>query len=387
MKLKSICAAAVFGLMVCAATAPAMAQRPAPENTFVSETALFQREYPRYDAQNCGYFRLYAPAAQEVIVNCGKKFAMEKDEDGWWHGKTEPLAPGFHFYHFTVDGMTVADTESNTYCGSFGRSSAIEIPEGPEGDYYRPANVPHGTVRSLPYYSEVEKAYRRCNVYIPAEYDSNPEKRYPVLYLQHGMCEDETGWPSQGKVNFILDNMIASGECRPMIVVMDHGNCGIPFRPKPGQDPGKARSEFGGTFPKILIEDIIPTIDGQFRTLADKEHRAMAGLSWGGHQTFETVLPNLDKFAYLGSFSGAIFMGEDQMDAAYNGVFADADRFNSNIKGFFLGIGSEENFGTEKLSASLTKRGIKNTFYLSEGTAHEWLTWRRCLRQFLPMLF
>lgn len=177
------------------------------------------------------------------------------------------------------------------------------------------------------------------------------------------------------------------GKSQPMIVVMDHGNCGIPFRPKPGQDPGKARSEFGGTFPKILIEDIITTIDSQFRTIADKEHRAMAGLSWGGHQTFETVLPNLDKFAYLGSFSGAIFMGEEQMDTAYNGVFADADRFNSNIKGFFLGIGSEENFGTEKLSASLTKRGIKNTFYLSEGTAHEWLTWRRCLRQFLPMLF
>lgn len=211
------------------------------------------------------------------------------------------------FYHYMVDGMTVTDIETYTYGGSYGRSSAIEIPEGTEGDYYRPQEMAHGQIRSVVYYSTVEKQYRRCHVYTPAEYEISGKKRYPVLYLQHGMCEDETSWSMQGKVNFILDNLIATGECEPMLVVMDKGNCSIPFKPKKGENVNKAREAFGSTFPSILLQDIIPNIEKQFRTLTDRENRAMAGLSWGGHQTFMTTLYNLDKFAYIGSFSGAIF--------------------------------------------------------------------------------
>ena len=363
------------------------AQTPLPEGTFVSETALFEREYPRVDTANRVWFRLYAPKAQDVKVNCCGFTNMEREKTGWWYGHTEPLAPGFHFYHFVVDGITVNDTQSLTYCGSFGRSSAVEVPEGPEGDYYRPAEVSHGQIRSVVYHSKQENGYRRCHVYTPAEYETNHSKHYPVLYLQHGMCEDETGWPVQGKVNFILDNLIAAGQCKPMIVVMDNGNCGIPFKAPKGTDVNEARAKFGATFPPILLNEVIPMIDKEFRTLPDRRHRAMAGLSWGGHQTFETVMPNLDKFSYVGSFSGALFFTDEQLDKVYNGVFADAARFNSHILGFFLGIGSEENFGKRQLSESLTRRGIKHTFFLSEGTAHEWLTWRRCLREFLPMLF
>ncbi len=366
---------------------PAFAQVDIPAGTVVSETALFEREYPRVDSQNRAWFRIQAPMAQKVSVNCCGNTDAVKGDDGWWYATTKPLPVGFHFYHFNVDGVVTPDTESHTYCGSHGRSSAVEVPEGPEGDYYRPAEVPHGQVRSMVYYSQVEKKYRRCNVYTPAEYEVEHTKRYPVLYLQHGMCEDETGWPNQGKANFILDNMIAAGKCKPMIVVMDNGNCGIPFRPKKGESPDEARGKFGATFTPILLGDIIPAVEKEFRTISDREHRAMAGLSWGGHQTFETVMPNLDKFSYLGAFSGAIFMTDDQLDQAYGGVFKDADNFNSKIKGFFLGVGSEENFGTKELSESLARRGINNRFFLSEGTAHEWLTWRRCLREFLPMLF
>ena len=378
----------LWTILVALLMAPAVyAQKPVPENTIVSETALFEREYPRVDKQNRAYFRLYAPKAHEVYAVCGKRFDMTKENDGWWYVTTSPLVVGFHFYHFVVDGMTVTDNETYTYGGSYGRSSALEIPEGKEGDYYRPQEVPHGQIRSVVYYSTYEKKYRRCHVYTPAEYETLTDKRYPVLYLQHGMCEDETGWPNQGKVNFILDNLIASGTCKPMLVVMDNGNCGIPFKPQKGEDPNEARASFGATFTPILLQDIIPTIDKEFRTLKDREHRAMAGLSWGGHQTFNTTLNNLDKFAYIGAFSGAIFLQENDLGTVYNGVFADSEAFNKKVHALFIGIGSEENFGAKQLSDALTRRGIKNTFFESQGTAHEWLTWRRCLKEFLPLLF
>jgi enterochelin esterase family protein len=363
-------------------------ERALPEGTTVSETALFQREYPRVDAQRRAYFRLYAPQATEVKVDCRTVYAMEKDPDGWWYGRTEPLAVGFHFYNFIVDGATVTDPDSDTYCGSYGRSSAVEIPEGPGGDYYRPQkDVPRGQVRSVVYFSTYTGEYRRCMVYTPAEYEKSRKTRYPVLYLQHGMCEDETGWAKQGKVNHILDNLIAKGECKPMIVVMDSGDCGIMFRPMRGQDPNKAREAFGASFPKILIQDIIPFIDKEFRTKADREHRAMAGLSWGGHQTLETTLPNLDKFAWIGTFSGAIFLRDDQLPTVHGGVFADPAAFNKKVHAFFIGVGSEEGEGLKRLSDSFTEYGIKNQYYVSPGTAHEWLTWRRCLKEFVPSLF
>ncbi|MBQ5640019.1 MAG: esterase [Bacteroidales bacterium] len=363
--------------------------RPIPEGTTISETALFEREYPRVDSERRGYFRVHAPQAQEVYLDLQGKHKMEKDADGWWYCITKPLVVGPHFYNFVIDGVTVTDINTDTYCGSYGRSSMIEIPEGPEGDYYRPQpNVPRGDVRSVVYWSEFEKKFRRCMVYTPAEYDQNPRKRYPVLYLQHGMCEDETGWSKQGKANHIMDNLIAQGKCEPMIIVMDSGNCGIHFRPKKGEDANAARAAFGATFPKILIQDIIPFIDKTFRTKADREHRAMAGLSWGGHQTFETTLRNLDKFSYIGSFSGAIFLGPGaKVSEIYDGVFADPKEFNKKVHYLFMGMGTEENMGSKRISQMLNDEGINCTYYESQGTAHEWLTWRRCLAEFVPHLF
>ena len=379
---------AAFILGMCTVLMASAQSRPIPEGTTASETALFQRDYPRVDNQHQGYFRLYAPTAKEVHLNLQGRHDMEKDSDGWWYCTTKPLVVGPHFYHFVVDGMTVTDINTETYGGSYGRSSVIEIPEGAEGDYYRPHDVPHGRISSVIYWSDSEQRYRRCMVYTPAEYDRKPKKRYPVLYLQHGMCEDETGWGKQGKANNILDNQIASGQCAPMIVVMDNGNCSINFSDLRGKPGGESTEAFGATFPPILTGEVIPFIDKEYRTIADREHRAMAGLSWGGHQTFETVLWNLDMFAYLGAFSGALFMeGSKQVSEMYDGVFADADKFNSRVHAFFIGTGTEENLGSEHVSKMLTEAGIHNTYYTSQGTAHEWLTWRRCLNQFLPMLF
>ena len=204
-------------------------ERPIPANTMVSETVLFQRDYPRIDREHRAYFRLYAPQAKKVTLELQGTHDMERDDDGWWYAIINPLVVGPHFYHCMVDGICVTDINTDTYCGSYGRSSMIEIPEGVEGDYYRNQDVAHGRVSSVVYWSAIESRYRRCMVYTPAEYDLNSEKRYPVLYLQHGMCEDETGWVKQGRAGSILDNQIASGKCRPMIVVMDNGNCGIGF--------------------------------------------------------------------------------------------------------------------------------------------------------------
>lgn len=220
-----------------------------------------------------------------------------------------------------------------------------------------------------------------CLVYTPAEYERG-KKKYPVLYLQHGMGEDESGWSRQGHMQHIMDNLIHSGEAVPMIVVMESGDVKAPFR---GGDNRQGFSNYGATFYKVLLQDLIPYIDSHFRTKTDRDHRAMAGLSWGGHQTFGVVLTHTDLFSYMGAFSGAIF-GLD-VKTAYDGVFTRPDEFNKKMHYLYLSCGSEENFGTEALVGSLREAGIKTDFYVSPGTHHEWLTWRRCLRNFLPHLF
>ena len=265
-------------------------------------------------------------------------------------------------------------------------TSGIEIPESEEDAAYYSYNkdIPHGSVRECHYWSDIEQAMRRCFVYTPAEYELKKNAKYPVLYLQHGMGEDERGWSQQGKMAEILDNSIAEGKSVPMIVVMDYGNCGYIF----GSRRGESRDDFGASFGPILLNEIIPFIEKNFRVKTDRQSRAMAGLSWGGKQTFDIALTNLDKFAYIGAFSGAIFLSP-QTDFAeiYGGAFADADKFNKLCNYLFMGIGTEENFGTKAIIDTLHGRGIKADYFESEGTAHEWLTWRRCLNQFIPHLF
>ena len=206
-----------------------------------------------------------------------------------------------------------------------------------------------------------------------------------MLYLQHGMSENETGWSNQGLMHNILDNQIASGKCVPMIVVMESGDIEVGFRPRPGKDVNAERNLYGASFATLMINDLIPMIDKTFRTYADRDHRAMAGLSWGGKQTFDITLANLDKFSYIGGFSGAIF-GLDVKNA-FDGVFTDAKSFNERVHYLFLGCGTEENMGTKQLVKNLRDMNIRVDFYESQGTAHEWLTWRRCLNEFIPHLF
>ena len=337
-----------------------------PDDAFIAETTVPGNEFPKIDKERRAYFRVVAPTANSVQVDiCGKKYDMRRDQKGVWCAVTDPLVVGFHYYFINIGGVNVIDPATETFFGCNREAGGIEIPEGDEGNYYRPQQgVAHGQVRSLYYYANATQEWRHAMVYTPAEYEKG-KKRYPVLYLQHGMGEDETGWSKQGHMQHIMDNLIASGEAKPMIVVMESGDVKAPFR---GGDNRQGFSEYGASFYKVMTQDLISTIDSQFRTLTDRDHRAMAGLSWGGHQTFDLVLNNMDKFAWMGAFSGAIF-GLD-VKTAYNGIFSRPDEFNKKIHYLYLSCGSEENFGTEALVKNLREAGIKADFYVSPGTHH-----------------
>ena len=357
-----------------------------PSDAVTSETAEPGNDFPKIDGNRRAYFRLHAPSAQHVVADiCGKKYDMQRDEQGTWTGVSDPLPVGFHYYFFWVDGVQVTDPATDTFFGCCRQASGLEVPEGTEGDYYRPQHgVAKGQVRSFQYYAASTQQWRRAMVYTPAEYEQG-KKRYPVLYLQHGMGEDETGWSHQGKMQNIMDNLIAEGKAVPMIVVMESGDVKAPYRPDKDGGNQAGFSRYGATFYQVLINDLIPAIDNNFRTKTDRDHRAMAGLSWGGHQTFDMVFTHLDKFSYCGAFSGAIF-GLD-VNKTYDGIFTRPNEVNSRLHTLFLGCGTEENMGTAKLIKDLREAGVKVDDYVSPGTAHEWLTWRRCLKEFVVKLF
>ncbi len=343
-------------------------------------------DWPRVDRQKRAWFKVMAPTVKRMQVDvCGKKYEMARDEQGAWTTRTDVLPVGLHYYFLSVDGLNVIDPNTTVVYGCSRESGCIEVSEGPEGDYYRPQQVPHGQVRRVTWWAPSQQRHREAYVYTPAEYETSGKKRYPVLYLQHGMGEDETGWSNQGHMQHIMDNLIAQGQATPMIVVMESGDVEVGFRPRPGYDVNEERERYGAQFQELVVADLIPFIDRTFRTKIDRDHRAMAGLSWGGKQTFDITLQNLDKFSYIGGFSGAIFGRPTRQ--SYNGVFADSKQFNKRVHYLFLGCGSEENFGTDKLVEALHAMGINAHYYVSEGTAHEWLTWRRCLKEFVPHLF
>ena len=357
-----------------------------PSDAVTSETAEPGNDFPKIDGNRRAYFRLHAPSAQHVVADiCGKKYDMQRDEQGTWTGVSDPLPVGFHYYFFWVDGVQVTDPATDTFFGCCRQASGLEVPEGTEGDYYRLQHgVAKGQVRSFQYYAASTQQWRRAMVYTPAEYEQG-KKRYPVLYLQHGMGEDETGWSHQGKMQNIMDNLIAEGKAVPMIVVMESGDVKAPYRPDKDGGNQAGLSQYGATFYQVLINDLIPAIDNNFRTKTDRDHRAMAGLSWGGHQTFDMVFTHLDKFSYCGAFSGAIF-GLD-VNKTYDGIFTRPNEVNSRLHTLFLGCGTEENMGTAKLIKDLREAGVRVDDYVSPGTAHEWLTWRRCLKEFVVKLF
>jgi enterochelin esterase family protein len=313
---------------------------------------------------------------------------MERTEDGVWSVTTPPAVPGFHYYWLVMNGVAVNDPGSETYFGYGRPTSGVEVPD-PEADFYDARDVPHGDVRALWYHSKVTRKLRRALVYTPPGYDADTARRYPVLYLQHGAGEDERGWTTQGRANFILDNLIATGAARPMIVVMDNGYAERSgFQPSPGAGSGRPRFDFSG-FEAVLLEELVPKVDATYRTLAGREHRALAGLSMGSMQALQVGLAHPDTFAWLGAFSLPP-IGSFDVATSYGGVFRDANAFNAKMRLLWLGAGTaEERFAEAARSVhkALDQAGVKHVLFESQGTSHEWQTWRRSLHDFAPRLF
>jgi enterochelin esterase family protein len=365
---------------------------------------VLDAQFPKVDNSSRVQIRFKAPDAATVRVNfwSGPKADMEKQADGFWTFTTPSMAPGLHYYTIVVDGADVSDPGSTAYFGGSKWASAVEVPENGV-DYYLPKDVPHGQVRQVWYHSSVTGTWREAFVYLPPDYDTS-KVRYPVLYLQHGGGEDETGWIRQGKANFILDNLIASGNTKPMVVVMANGYASrvgyvLPdLTGKPFGSPEfiKVMQERMGAFEDDMTQVLIPFIDKTFRTLTDRDHRAMAGLSMGGMQTFQVTFDHLDLFSYIGGFSGAsnaFITGNGKMDtkAALHGAMADPAAFAQRVHLLWIGVGTNEpermKSGLENLHASLDEGKIRHVFYESPGTDHEWQTWRRDLKDFAPRLF
>jgi enterochelin esterase family protein len=363
----------VFATGVTAQTPPAEGV-PAPSN-------VRGRAFPQIHPDLRVTFRVTAPQAREVLVaprnrDSGlglKPYPMTKGEDGVWTVTTPPVRPGFHYYELVVDGFRCNDPNSETYFGWAQQTSALEVPD-PALTFYDARSVPHGEVAAVWYHSKVTGQPRRAFVYTPPGYDEG-RKRYPVLYLQHGAGESERGWSAQGRANFIMDNLIAEGRVVPMLVVMDHGYADLPGEPAGGRG--------SNAFARVVLEDLVPHIDREFRTLADADHRAIAGLSMGAGQAMSIGLANLDRFRWIGAFSGGM-----RNFAAGDGPLSDPQAANRKIRLLWIGCGTEDALyaNNEKAHAAVEQAGIRHRWFSGPG-AHEWQVWRKHLHAFAPLLF
>ncbi|MGN6547540.1 MAG: alpha/beta hydrolase-fold protein [Aureliella sp.] len=384
------------------------------------------KQSPEINSERRARFRVKAPQASSVSVSLGN-LELTKGEDGVWEGITKQLDEGFHYYSLKIDGAEVPDPNSRYFFGAMRWGSGIEVPAADQ-DFYALKNVPHGQLRQELFFSKTTDSHHRAFVYTPPDYDKDGTTRYPVLYLQHGWGEDETGWGEQGHANLIMDNLIAASKTKPFIIVMTYGMtndvplgggrgrgpapANAPSRPSTdanksdsnnnnnGNSNGNGNNETSQTpparramprfdftqFESVLLDDLIPYIDSHYRTLADQPHRAMAGLSMGGMQTRTITLKHLDKFSHIGVFSGGSIALSD---------IADVDAFKSKVKLVFVSYGSKELDGPRRgpggnpreNTEALKSAGITSHFYVSPDTAHEWQSWRRSLYQFAPLLF
>ncbi len=409
---------------------PAMAQpaQPgpaAPQTNSVEDfksSSLNQagKQYPQVNSERRVRTSIRAPGATNVLLDIGGvRYPLTRGDNGIWIGDSAPQDEGFHYYQIWVDSAQVPDPGSLYFYGASRWGSGVEVPAN-DRDFYALKNVPHGDLRQVFYHSGRANADLRCFVYTPPDYEKNQSTRYPVLYLQHGGGEDETGWGGQGHAGLIMDNLIAEGKAAPFIIVMANsyvpGASGPGRRAAPAAQPGAAASTNtappagapggggpggrgrggfsfnAGPFERVLVDDLIPFIDANYRTLADQPHRAMAGLSMGGMYTRTITMANLDKFSHIGLFSGGSIAPTNITDMA---------AFKQKVKVVFVGYGSREvdpanrrgggrgGFGGDPKAnvEALKAAGINSYYYISPNTAHEWLTWRRCLREFASLLF
>lgn len=388
------------------------------EDFKTTPTTQQEKKFPQVNSEGRVRASISAPQALKVQLDIGgKKYDMVKDDKGVWTGESAPQDEGFHYYQLNIDGASVPDPGSLYYYGASRWGSGIEIP-AKDQDFYALKNVPHGQLRETQYFSKTSNSVRRVYIYTPPGYDKGTQK-YPVLYLQHGMGENETGWGNQGRTAMIMDNLIAEGKSLPFIIVMENSSnqgapraarpagAPAPGAPTPGAPtsaptgapapavqrtgaptgaptaapPAGMRSMGAGQFERVLIDDLIPFVESNFRVIPDQAHRAMAGLSMGGMQTHSIVVANPKIFSHVGMFSSGTFSPTE--------ITKDFDVFKKNVKLVFMSFGGREG-GSARIGAAAeewTKAGIKGVSYISPETAHEWQSWRRSLHEFAPLLF
>ncbi|ADQ79791.1 esterase [Paludibacter propionicigenes WB4] len=374
------------------------------EDFKTTPTTQQEQKYPQVNSEGRVRVKISAPQALKVQLDIGGvKYDLVKDDKGVWTGESAPQDVGFHYYQLNIDGASVPDPGSLYYYGASRWGSGIEIP-AKDQEFYALKNVPHGQLRETQYFSKTSNSVRRVFIYTPPGYDKNNQK-YPVLYLQHGMGENETGWGNQGRTAQIMDNLIAEGKSLPFIIVMENSSVNMggaprgprpagaptaaPPAPAPGQAapaPGAPRPggmggmNFAAQFERILIDDLIPFVESNFRVIPDQAHRAMAGLSMGGMQTHTIVVANPNLFSHVGMFSSGTFEPKE---------IKDIDAFKKKVKVVFMSFGGREG-GSARIGAAAeewNKVGIKGVSYISPETAHEWQSWRRSLHEFAPLLF
>ena len=417
MALSSLTVSAQFGMPRQNPTVPSVVADV--EDFKPATTNQDNKQYPMVNSQRMVRAQITAPQASFVGLDIdGKIYQMTKDENGVWTGTSAPQDEGFHYYQLNIDGASVPDPGSKYFYGASRWGSGIDVPAADE-EFYTVKNVPQGSINEVYYWSSVTEKMRHGYIYLPNEYYTNPTKKFPVLYLQHGMGENETGWSAQGKTGIIMDNLIAAGKAVPFIIYMDNGldvrrpGEEPPMGPRPGmgprpqgqgapqgqrpqgmgqgapqggQRPGGFGRGFGGfnAFQEVLMKDIIPMVEKNYRVIADAQHRGMAGLSMGGMQTHAITLANPTTFAYVGMFSGGAFNTEEVNDNP---------DFKKTNKVLFMSAGGRETRMAEgdgsvvKAAENLKAIGINAYSYVSPETAHEWQTWRRSLYQFAQLIF
>jgi len=356
------------------------------ENSIPAPTNINENQCPCIMPDNSVVFQVKAPNAQKIQIDLGKKYDMVKGADGVWTVRTEPVEPGFHYYFLVIDDVPVADPASQSFFGTGKMSSGIDIP-GKGADFYAIKDVPHGAISSKYYYSNVSESWRRLYVYTPSGYDQDKNAKYPVVYIQHGGGEDETGWVIQGKTDLILDNLIAEGKAKPMIVVIANGNVRA--------GGGGYSSQGMAAFKKEMIQNIVPFIDKNYQTLTDKKNRAICGLSMGGGQSFYVGLESLDVFGSVGIFSSGIFGGirnpsGSTFDAEKEipGLLSKSADFNKKLDLFYIscGEGDMRIEHTKKAVATMKEKGLNVAFNSFPGD-HEWQVWRKSLHDFASRVF
>lgn len=365
--------ATLFAIASTSATCLAQASQPAITEDF-KPSSLNQpgQEYPQVNSQGYARFRIKAPKADSVRVSLGLGgrggTILTKGEDGFWTGTTAgPMDEGFHYYNVTIDGGKFNDPGALNFYGSVRWESGIEIPAHDQ-DFYALKDVPHGNVQQILFPSKSTNTSRRAFVYTPPGYEKEKSKKYPVLYLQHGWGEDETAWSNQGHANLIMDNLIAEGKIKPFIIVMTYGMTNeVKF--------GKIREFKIDPFQTVMVDELIPYVDANFRTLSNRDNRAMAGLSMGGMETKMITLNKPEVFGYYGLLSGGVYAPDDLKD-------------KTKPKLVFISCGSKERpEGVLKSATDLKAAGYNAVSYVSDKTAHEFQTWRRSLHELAPLLF